>query len=50
MEKKGIMWDTLGWWIIILVVLVILVIALFAMRGNMSTMWDKIVDAMRFGG
>jgi hypothetical protein len=49
MEKRGFMWDNLGWAILALAILIIVVVGIFILQGKGSELLDIIKNLFRFG-
>ena len=51
MDKKAdFVWSHLANIILVLALVVVLLLAIYFLRGNLSNLWDQIVEFLRFGG
>jgi hypothetical protein len=48
-NKKGVIWSEIVWWIVGLAVLCLIIVLILIFKGSGSNLLDKISDIFRFG-
>ena len=49
LNKRGLVWSEIVWWIIGVAVLVLIVVLILIFKSSGSSLIDKIADFFRFG-
>ncbi len=48
-DKRGLVWSEIAWWIIGLAVLVLIIVLILIFKGAGTSLLDKVSDLFRFG-